>query len=69
MKHIFAKTALFALAGTLSATAATLPTAKEVQAKMGMGFNIGNSMEVPNNPTAWGNLRSSWSSRKECRFS
>jgi len=55
MKHIFAKTALFALAGTLSATAATLPTAKEVQAKMGMGFNIGNSMEVPNNPTAWGN--------------
>ena len=55
MKHIFAKTALFALAGTLSATAATLPTAKEVQANMGMGFNIGNSMEVPNNPTAWGN--------------
>ncbi|MCQ2063240.1 MAG: glycoside hydrolase family 5 protein, partial [Fibrobacter sp.] len=35
--------------------AATLPTAKEVQAKMGLGFNIGNSMEVPNNPTAWGN--------------
>ena len=55
MKHIFAKTALFALAGALSATAANLPTAKEVQAKMGMGFNIGNSMEVPNNPTAWGN--------------
>ena len=55
MKHILAKTALFALAGTLSATAATLPTAKEVQAKMGMGFNIGNSMEVPNNPTLWGN--------------
>lgn len=55
MKHIFAKTALFALAGTLSATAATLPTAKEVQANMGMGFNVGNSMEVPNNPTAWGN--------------
>ena len=55
MKHIFAKTALLALAGTLSATAANLPTAKEVQANMGMGFNIGNSMEVPNNPTAWGN--------------
>ena len=55
MKHILAKTALFALAGTFSATAATLPTAKEVQANMGMGFNVGNSMEVPNNPTAWGN--------------
>ena len=41
------------LAGAVSA--ATLPTAKEVQAKMGMGFNIGNSMEVPNNPTLWGN--------------
>ena len=41
------------LAGAVSA--ATLPTAKEVQAKMGMGFNVGNSMEVPNNPTLWGN--------------
>ena len=55
MKHILAKTAFFALAGALSATAATLPTAKEVQANMGMGFNIGNSMEVPNDPTKWGN--------------
>ena len=43
--------ALFA--GAVSA--ATLLTAKEVQANMGMGFNIGNSMEVPNNPTLWGN--------------
>ena len=41
------------LAGSVSA--ATLPTAKDVQAKMGMGFNVGNSMEVPNNPTSWGN--------------
>ncbi|MBR4560049.1 MAG: glycoside hydrolase family 5 protein [Fibrobacter sp.] len=55
MKHILAKAAFFALAGALSATAATLPTAKEVQANMGMGFNIGNSMEVPNDPTGWGN--------------
>ena len=55
MKHILAKTAFFALAGALSATAATLPTAKEIQANMGMGFNIGNSMEVPNDPTKWGN--------------
>lgn len=54
MKKIFAKTAVFAIAGAISASAA-LPTAKEVQSKMGMGFNIGNSMEVPNNPTAWGN--------------
>ena len=41
------------LAGSVSA--ATLPTAKDVQAKMGMGFNVGNSMEVPNGPTLWGN--------------
>ena len=54
MKKIFAKTAVFAIAGAISASAA-LPTAKEVQSKMGMGYNIGNSMEVPNNPTAWGN--------------
>ena len=54
MKHILQKTAIFAIAGAISATAA-LPTAKQVQANMGMGFNIGNSMEVPNNPTAWGN--------------
>ncbi|WP_295097756.1 glycoside hydrolase family 5 protein [uncultured Fibrobacter sp.] len=54
MKQILAKTAIFAIAGAISATAA-LPTAKQVQANMGMGFNIGNSMEVPNNPTAWGN--------------
>ena len=46
---------LLAIAGTLSATAATLPTAKEIQANMGMGFNIGNSMEVPDDPTGWGN--------------
>ncbi len=55
MKHVFAKTALLAIAGAISVSAATLPTAKEVQANMGMGFNIGNSMEVPNNPTAWDN--------------
>ena len=41
------------LAGSVSA--AILPTAKDVQAKMGLGFNIGNSMEVPNSPTLWGN--------------
>ena len=41
------------LAGSVAA--ATLPTAKDVQAKMGMGFNVGNSMEVPNGPTLWGN--------------
>lgn len=34
---------------------AELPTAAEIQKNMGMGYNIGNSMEVPNDPTAWGN--------------
>lgn len=34
---------------------AALPKATEILPKMGLGFNIGNSMDVPNNPTAWGN--------------
>jgi len=34
---------------------AQLPTAKSLVAEMGMGWNIGNTMEVPNDPTGWGN--------------
>ena len=34
---------------------ATLPTATEIFNKMGFGINIGNTMEVPGNPTGWGN--------------
>ena len=58
MKDFLTKAAFFAIAGALTvttSTAATLPKASEIQSKMGMGFNIGNSMEVPNNPTLWGN--------------
>ena len=40
---------------TATGISAELPTAVEIQKNMGLGFNIGNSMEVPNNPTAWGN--------------
>ena len=32
-----------------------LPTAKSIAAEMGLAWNIGNSMEVPGNPTDWGN--------------
>jgi aryl-phospho-beta-D-glucosidase BglC (GH1 family) len=32
-----------------------LPKATVVYEKMGIGFNIGNTMEVPGNPTGWGN--------------
>ena len=32
-----------------------LPTAKSIAAKMGVAWNLGNTMEVPNNPTGWGN--------------
>lgn len=35
--------------------AADLPPAKTIFEKMGMGINIGNTMEVPQNPTWWGN--------------
>ena len=58
MKDFLTKAAFFAIAGALTvttSTAATLPKASEIQSKMGMGFNIGNSMEVPNDPTGWGN--------------
>lgn len=33
----------------------TLPTAMEIYEEMGFGLNIGNTMEVPNDPTNWGN--------------
>ena len=55
MNRFLKKIAIAGALTAVAASAANLPTAKEVQAKMGMGFNIGNSMEVPNNPTAWGN--------------
>lgn len=42
--------------GFSTATAqATLPTAKSIAAEMGLGWNIGNTMEVPGDPTLWGN--------------
>ena len=41
---LFASTAAFAL-----------PKATEIYPKMGLGYSIGNTMEVPVNPTAWGN--------------
>jgi len=55
MNRFLKKIAIAGALTAVAASAANLPTAKEVQSKMGMGFNIGNSMEVPNNPTAWGN--------------
>ena len=38
-----------------STTAFALPKATEIFPKMGLGYNIGNTMEVPKNPTDWGN--------------
>ncbi len=32
-----------------------LPTASSIAAEMGIAWNIGNTMEVPGDPTAWGN--------------
>ena len=54
-------TAAFGLAIVASgslALAADLPKSATLVSKMGMGFNIGNTLEVPANqggPTAWGN--------------
>ena len=38
-----------------TASAFALPKATEIFPDMGLGYNIGNTMEVPGNPTAWGN--------------
>ena len=57
----FKKTAArYALALSLAMAAfgpaqAALPTAATVAADMGMGWNIGNTMEATGGPTAWGN--------------
>ena len=47
---------MFGIAFGLAATAAfALPKATEIYPDMGLGYNIGNTMEVPKNPTDWGN--------------
>lgn len=38
-----------------AASAFALPKATEIFPKMGLGYNIGNTMEVPKDPTLWGN--------------
>ena len=53
MFGIVCGTALFA-----ATSAFALPKATEIFPKMGLGYNIGNTMEVPGNqggPTGWGN--------------
>ena len=57
--NILKKTAVFGLAIVASgslALAAGLPKASEIYPKMGIGWNLGNTMEVPSDPTAWGNI-------------
>lgn len=44
----------FGLMASISAFA--LPKASDIYPKMGLGYNIGNTMEVPNDPTNWGNI-------------
>ena len=39
-----------------TSTAFALPKATEIYPKMGLGWNLGNTMEVPSDPTAWGNI-------------
>lgn len=38
------------------AFSADLPTAKSIALEMGAGWNLGNTMEAPGSPTAWGNV-------------
>ena len=51
-KYLFGLTCAFGIAAT---SAYALPKATDLVADMGLGYNIGNTMEVPGNPTAWGN--------------
>ena len=55
--NILKTTAAFGLAIVASGSLAlaALPKASALVEPMGLGFNIGNSMDVPGNPTAWGN--------------
>ena len=45
-----------ALATAAVAQAQNLPTAKSIAAEMGLGWNLGNTMEAIGGPTAWGNF-------------
>lgn len=56
--HFLAKRLVFTCAIFLLSTtfiSAALPKATTLVAPMGIGYNIGNTMEVPNDLTAWGN--------------
>ena len=52
LKNLSGIACAFGLAAT---TAFALPTANEVYANMGLGYNIGNTLEAPTDPTSWGN--------------
>jgi aryl-phospho-beta-D-glucosidase BglC (GH1 family) len=52
------KFTIFVLSVVLSAAytfSQNLPTAKSIASEMGMAWNLGNTMEAPGSPTAWGN--------------
>lgn len=53
-KNLFGLSCAFGLMAAASAFAA-LPKSSALVAEMGMGYNIGNTMEVPKDPTGWGN--------------
>ncbi|MFA6837128.1 MAG: glycoside hydrolase family 5 protein, partial [Fibrobacteraceae bacterium] len=52
MKKIFFVPAILAISTALSAA---LPKAVDVYTNMGLGWNLGNTMEAPGDPTSWGN--------------
>ena len=43
------------LAAAFATSAFALPHSSELVTPMGLGYTIGNTMEVPNDPTGWGN--------------
>lgn len=43
------------ITGIAASVCFALPKSSELVSDMGLGYNIGNTMEVPSNPTAWGN--------------
>lgn len=57
--NVFAAKAAFIFSFVFFATgianSQTLPTAKTIAAEMGLAWSLGNNMEIPDGPTAWGN--------------
>ena len=67
LSQSFNKILLFAIIACtflMSASAKSkLPTAQQIAGKMGVGWNLGNTLEAIGGESAWGASHTSWHSR------